>query len=175
MSTKITDKYLRKIIRALKKSAAKHRGDIRPGKRRFGIYKYLTEVYRVYRELRLKRTAKRSARRIAKIYKLSIKKKSHPIRVLIEASAGPEDARQKSRWSQALKYAYGWRQRPERLEWFFKVNGGISGSAKNYAAKNKDALRKSDIGRNNPIHQQSASGENPNLNADVSQALKIQE
>jgi hypothetical protein len=33
----LTDKYLRKIIRTLKKSAAKHRGDTRPGRRRLAF------------------------------------------------------------------------------------------------------------------------------------------
>src|SRR5450756_2620027 len=107
----------------------KHRSDIRPGRRRFGIYKYLTDVYQVYRDLRSRRIARTASRRIAKLYKLSIQKKSHPIRILIEASAGPEDARQKSRWTQALRYAYGWQQPANRLKWFFKVNGGIAGSA----------------------------------------------
>jgi hypothetical protein len=96
----------------------------------------LTDIYRIYRELRSRRNAKKSTRRIAKICKLSIKKKSHPIRILIEASACPEDARQKSRWSQALKYAFGWRQSAKSLKWFFKVNGGIAGSARKSAILN---------------------------------------
>ena len=139
MSTRINDKYLRKIIRTLKKSASKNRGDIRPGKRRFGLYRYLRDVYELYFDLRSRRIARKATRRIAKISKLSIQRKSHPIRVLIEASAGPEDARQKSRWSQALKYAYGWHQPAERLKWFFQTNGGIAGSARKFAVNNKTA------------------------------------
>jgi len=142
MTQTIDDKYLRKIINALKQSAVKHRGDTRPGKRRFGIYKYLADVYRVYRDLRFKRSAWKATRRIAKLFKLSIQKKSHPIRILIEASAGPEDARQKSRWTQALKFAFGWLQTPERLEWFFSVNGGISGCAAKYALTRGTTRRK---------------------------------
>jgi hypothetical protein len=142
VSTAVTDKYLRRKIRKLKKSAAKHRGDIRPGRRRFGVYRYLRDVYQIYFDLRSRRIARKATRRIAKISRLSIQRKAHPIRVLIEASAGPEDARQKSRWTQALKYAYGWRQSAERLEWFFKVNGGIAGSARKYAVNNKAARRK---------------------------------
>jgi len=88
--------------------------------------------------------ARKATRRIAKLYKLSIQRKSHPIRILIEASAGPEDARQKSRWTQALKYAYGWRQSAERLEWFFQTNGGISGSATKYAVNQKTARQKNE-------------------------------
>jgi hypothetical protein len=136
----LTDEYLRKIINTLKQSASKHRSDIRPGRRRFGIYKYLADVYQVYRDLRSRRIAKISTRRIAKICKLSIKKKSHPIRILIEASAGPEDARQKSRWTQALKYAYGWQQPANRLKWLFEETGGIAGCARKYA--NLQARRK---------------------------------
>ena len=91
----LCDKYLREIIRTLKQSAAKHRSDIRPGKRRFGLYRYLRDVYELYLELRSKRKARTATRRIAKICKLSIQRKSHPIRILIEASAGPEDNRAK--------------------------------------------------------------------------------
>jgi hypothetical protein len=77
--------------------------------------------------------ARTATRRIAKLFHLSIKKKSHPIRILIGASAGQEDARQKSRWTQALKYAYGWQQPANRLKWFFKRTGGIAGCARKYA------------------------------------------
>ena len=140
MSTRITDEYLRKIINTLKQSAVKHRGDTRPGKRRFGLYRYLRDVYELYLELRSSRMARTATRRIAKLFHLSIKKKSHPIRILIEASAGPEDSRQKSRWSQALKYAYGWRQPANRLKWLFKRTGGIAGCARKYA--NLQARRK---------------------------------
>jgi hypothetical protein len=154
----LTDKYLRKIIRTLKQSASKHRGDIRPGKRRFGLYRYLRDVYELYFALRLERSARRATRRIAKIFHLSIQRKSHPIRILIEVSAGPEDARQKSRWSQALKYAYGWHQPAKRLKWFFKVNGGIAGSARKYAVKKKTARQKIGGGQNNIIHRQRGSG-----------------
>ncbi len=120
-------------MRTLKKSAAKHRADIRPGKRRFGIYKYLTDIYRIYLELRSRRIARKATRRIAKRMHLSIRRNSHPIRILIEGSAVAEDNRTKSRWTQALKYAFGWSQRPERLNWFFKECGGIAGTARKYA------------------------------------------
>jgi hypothetical protein len=133
MSTRITDEYLRKIIRTLKKSAAKHRGDTRPGKRRFGVYRYLRDVYELYLELRFKRSARKATRRIAKIFHLSIQRKSHPIRILIEASAGPEDNRAKSRWTQALRYAYGWRQPGNKLKLTLETSGGISGCARKYA------------------------------------------
>ena len=93
------------------------------------------------------------------------KKKSHPIRILIEASAGPEDARQKSRWTQALRYAFGWIQPAKKLKWFFKVNGGISGSARKYALNKKTARHKNGGGQNNIIHQQRGLGDSSELNA----------
>jgi hypothetical protein len=96
----------------------------------------LRDVYESYLELRSRRIARKVTRRIAKLFKLSIQRKSHPIRILIEASAGPEDARQKSRWTQALKYAYGWQQPANRLKWFFQTNGGIAGTARKSAILN---------------------------------------
>jgi hypothetical protein len=105
----------------------------------------LADVYQVYRDLRSRRIAKKSTRHIAKLFKLSIQSKSHPIRILIEASAGPEDARQKSRWTQALKYAYGWRQPGNKLKWTLETNGGISGCASKYAL-NKDTNHRKNSG-----------------------------
>jgi hypothetical protein len=171
MSTRITDEYLRKIINTLKQSAVKHRGDTRPGKRRLGLYRYLRSVYEFYLELRFKRSARKATRRIAKLFKLSIQRKSHPIRVLIEASAGPEDNRAKSRWTQALKFAFGWRQPAKRLKWFFKVTGGIAGSARKYAVNQKAARRKTDSGQNNIINRQCGLGEIPKLNIPASDGL----
>jgi hypothetical protein len=157
----------------LRKSADKHRNDNRPGKRRFGLYRYLRDVYQAYLDLRSRRIARKATRRIAKIYKLSTRRKTHPIRILIEASAGPEDNRAKSRWTQALKYAYGWRQPAKRLKWFFEEAGGIAGSARKYA--DLQASRKptkimttaepvpenEGAGQNNLINRQRGSGEIP--------------
>jgi hypothetical protein len=135
----------------------------------------LRDVYDLYLELRSRRIAKKATRRIAEISKLSIKRKSHPLRILIEASAGPEDARQKSRWTQALKYAFGWHQPAERLKWFFQTNGGIAGTARKYAVNNKTAQRKNSGGQNNITHRQRGLGEIPKLNTAGNEGLKPQE
>jgi hypothetical protein len=104
---------------------------------------------------------------------LSIRKNAHPIRILIEASAGAEDNRTKSRWTQALKFAFGWRQPAKRLKWFFKVNGGIAGSARKYATNRTAERRKNDAGQNsNIIHRQCGLGEIPKLNAATCDGLK---
>ena len=142
MKKVVTEKYLRDIVDELKRSANKHRLDVRPGNRRFGVYRYLEDVYRVYLDLRSERIAKKAKRIIAKRLQLSCNKNAHPIRVLIEASAAEEDNRAKSRWTQALIYAHTWRQLPERLEWCFGVHGGISGAAAKLAAlKKADRVR----------------------------------
>jgi hypothetical protein len=150
------DKYLRKKVWMLRKSADKHRNDTRPGRRRFGVYQYLTDVYQVYLELRSRRIARKATRRIAKQMHLSVRNNSHPIRILIEASAVAEDSRTKSRWTQALKFAFGWRQRPERLKWFFKMNGGIAGSARKYA--NLKGRRKATTMTAEPIPENEGRG-----------------
>jgi len=136
------------------------------------LYRFLRDIYQVYLDLRSRRIARKATQRIAKISKLSLRGKTHPIRILIEASAGPEDARQKSRWTQALKFAFGWRQPAKRLKWFFKVTGGIAGSARKYAINKKAARRKNDSSQNNIIYRQCGSGETPNLNMAASDGLK---
>ena len=141
MSNKITDEYLRCKIKKLRKSAEKHRRDFRPGKRRFGLYDYLTDVYAIFLELQSNHVAKKAARRIAKLLELSIRRRAHPIRILIEASAGPEDPRQKSRWTQALRYVLGWRVGPEKVKTYLQ-SGGISGCAKKQALNTGTSRRK---------------------------------
>jgi hypothetical protein len=123
------EQHLWEIITGLKNSALKHRADIRPGRRRSGLQRYLKDVYRVYRDLRSRRLANKATLHIAKLLKLPVRVSSHPIRILIEASVGPEDNRAKSRWTQALKYAHGWLVPPEKLKRFFEKNGGVSGTA----------------------------------------------
>ena len=147
MEDTINDIYLRRKIRLLEKSAEKHRYDARPGRRRFGLYKYLRAVYQLYLELRSRRIARKATRRIVKLADLPIRKNAHPIRILIEVSAGLEDTRQKSRWVQALRYAWGWRLPAKRLKWLFQKNGGIAGTAA------KRAIRDGKTRRNGHLDQ----------------------
>jgi hypothetical protein len=133
----------------------------------------LRDLYQVYLELRSRRKARKATRRIAKISKLPLRRKSHPIRILIEASVGPEDARQKSRWVQALKYVDGWQLPPEKVRWCFNENGGIAGCARKYAINRKAARRKNYGCQNsNIIHQQSGLGEIPKLNTAIRNGSK---
>jgi hypothetical protein len=133
MSETMSDKYLIKKIKVLKRSAIQHRNNNEPGQRRYWMYGYLQDVYAAFLEIQAKGTSKKAARRIVKLQKMPIKRKSHLLRVLIEASAGAEDNRTKIKWASALRYAFGWLQPAERLDWFFEVNGGIAGSAAKFA------------------------------------------
>lgn len=115
------------------------------------MYGYLENVYEVFLEFQEKEISKKAGRRLAKLLKLPIKRKSHVFRVLIEASAGLEDNRTKIKWANALRYAYGWLQPANRLEWFFGVNGGLAGSAAKFAFLQKKR-------REQKLKEQSLSG-----------------
>ena len=130
------------IIVSLRKSALKHRSNAPPGKRRFGLHRYLTRVYRIYCDLSLKRNLQRITRKIASLAEISVRKDAHPIRILIDATVGPEDPKQKSRWVAALKYVYGWQLPPKKVRWCFNENGGIYGCARKFAALNKTGRRR---------------------------------
>ena len=122
VGTKITDKYLIAKIEVLRRAADN-----------IELYPYLQVVYEVFLDLKSKGMAKKIARQIVKSFDLPIKRKSHLLRALIEASSTRQTNRTKSEWADALRYAYGWLQRPERLEWFFGVNDGIAGCAAKFA------------------------------------------
>ena len=146
MKAAATKKQLLTLIAELKRSYNNHRLDLKPGRRRFGVQRYLNDVYRAFVDLHSKRIAEKATRRIAKLLRLPVRKNTHPIRILIEASAGPEDNRAKSRWTQALKYAHGWLTLPDKLDWFLKLYGGISGAAAKIAKRDGTTRRSKKIG-----------------------------
>src|SRR5271156_6442295 len=105
------------IIGFLRKSALKYRSNAAPGKRRFGLHKYLKRVYRIFWNLSSKRNLERITREIAQLAEIAIRRGIHPFRILIDASVGAEDPKQKSRWVQALLYVYSWKLSPSKVEW----------------------------------------------------------
>lgn len=131
-----------KMIMLLRKSALKYRSHAPPGKRRVGLLRYLARVYGIYLDLRSKRTLQAATREIAELAGIRVRKGAHPIRLLIDASSGPEDPKQKSRWVAALRYLEGWQLPPEKVRWAFNQNGGVYGCARKYAALNKAARRR---------------------------------
>jgi hypothetical protein len=124
-----SDQRLRKTIDGLRGLERK----CFAARNRFDFYDYLAAVFELYVQLRRRSQAKPSARRIAKLFGLRKQDRSHPIRVIIDATS-TADLKTRSRWTRALKYA--WR---ERKIWnlFLRENGGPAGCAKQFAATTK--------------------------------------
>jgi hypothetical protein len=102
---------------------------------RFAFYDYLAAVFELYVQLRRRDQANSLARRIAKLFSLRKQKRSHCIRVIIDATS-TADVKTKSRWTRALKYA--WRERKTWKDFvsFLRENGGPAGCAEQFAAIN---------------------------------------
>jgi hypothetical protein len=68
----------------------------------------LAAVFELYVQLRRSNQAKPAAKNIAQLFRLRKQDRTHPIRVIIDATS-TADNKTKSRWTRALKYA--WRER----------------------------------------------------------------
>ena len=99
-----SDQQLRKTIDDLRELERK----CFASRSRFAFYDYLAAVFELYVQLRRRKQAKPSARRIAKLFGLRKQNRTHPIRVIIDATS-TADIKTRSRWTRALKYA--WRER----------------------------------------------------------------
>lgn len=123
---------IRKLIEPVTTSA--HKLESRTG--RFGIYEYLSAVYRIYRGWKRRKIANRTARLLA--YRLNIYRRRgvSPIRILIEATFPSADSRQKSRWVRALQYASSEGASADELRSFFRSSQGVAGCAR-LAAKDQ--------------------------------------
>ena len=128
----ISDCRLRKTITDLKSLERKCFAD----RNRFAFYDYLAAVFELYVQLRRRNQAKPSARRIAKLLGLRNQKRSHCIRVLIDATS-TADLKTRSRWTRALKYAWRERKTWKDLGSFLRENGGPAGCADQFAAINQ--------------------------------------
>jgi hypothetical protein len=103
---------------------------------RFAFYDYLAAVFELYVQLRRRNQAKSSARRIAKLFGLRKQDRTHPIRVILDASS-TADIKIRSRWTRALKYAWRERKTWTNLISFLRENGGPAGCARQFAAIRK--------------------------------------
>jgi hypothetical protein len=124
-----SDRQLRKAIddlRELERNCFASRS-------RFAFYDYLAGVFELYVQLRRRNQAKPAAQRIAKLLRLRKQDRTHPIRVIIDATS-TADIKTKSRWTRALKYA--WRERKTWKDFasFLRENGGPAGCAAQFAA-----------------------------------------
>ena len=133
--TQFNKATLKELRRSWKHSREFDRG-------RDGFYKYLEAVYDSYAELRkMQGEAKKTRNKIIKWKHLKrISKNTHPVSVIIVASSR-EDRRMQSRWAQALRYAWKWRNNRGQLTLtqFFKMNGGVAGCARKFSTKEKPA------------------------------------
>ena len=126
-----SDRQLRKTIDDLRKLERK----CFASRSRFAFYDYLAAVFELYVQLRRRNQAKPSARRIAKLFGLRKQNRTHPIRVIIDATS-TADLKTKSRWSRALRYAWRERKTWKDLGSFLRENGGPAGCADQFAAIN---------------------------------------
>jgi hypothetical protein len=117
----------RKEIEALKKVEQEAFG---PRHGKFDFYKFLELVWRLYREWKAAGKSKRRARQVARLYKIKLRKSTHPIRVIIDASS-ERRSDVKSRWTRALQFVDQNRSQVEEAGFreFMEGNGGPSGCA----------------------------------------------
>lgn len=104
--------------------------DLQSRRTRCAIDTYLKRVYSAYVETERHRLAKNLTSFALSENRVSLRKATHPIRVIIETTSDESDNRVKSRWCRALEYAHHHETPPTRLRKFFRRNGGIAGCAR---------------------------------------------
>jgi hypothetical protein len=125
----ISDRQLQKAITDLIKLERR----CFASRNRFAFYDYLAAVLEHFVQLRRTKQAKKAAARIAKLFGLRNQKRTHPIRVIIDATSTAV-LKTKSRWTRALRYAWHERKTWTNLGSFLRENGGPAGCAARFAA-----------------------------------------
>jgi hypothetical protein len=126
----LSDRQLKRTIADLKAMERQEFGS----RQRFAFYTYLAEVIGLYRLLRRQKIAKPSAGRIAKLFGIRTQKRTHSIRIIIDATSSTTDPKMRSRWTRALRYAWRERNRWKKLQEFMRLNGGPAGCAARWSA-----------------------------------------
>jgi len=120
------EKLIKRLSRSYENSTKRENG-------RFGFYTYLDEIYCLFASWRRTPGLATNMRdRIAKFAKLrKVTRNMRTFHVIIAATSR-ETKRTQSRWSQALRYAWKYRQQRGKLSLadFFKKNGGPAGCAR---------------------------------------------
>lgn len=96
---------------------------------RFGFYQYLEAVYQFHYALKLQRCARRTARKLAKLYDIPIRRGASILRILIDLTFRESDTKRRSRWVRALEHAYNERIGPNEIINFMRANKGAAGCA----------------------------------------------
>jgi hypothetical protein len=135
------------VLRALEERA------FGPRHGKFDFYDYLDGVWKLYSKWKEANKAQTRAKRLASMYKFKLRKNTHPIRAIIDASS-KKDGGDKSEWTQALKYAERNRSQIEKvgLRRFLEDNGGPAGCADKGSTRRAAKKRKvrSNWGRRSP-------------------------
>jgi hypothetical protein len=110
---------------------------------KFDFYDYLEGAWKLYSKWKEANKAQTRAKRLASMYKFKLRKNTHPIRALLDASS-TKDVGDKSEWARALKYAERNRSQVEKVGFrhFLESNGGPAGCADKGAAPRVAKKRK---------------------------------
>ena len=101
--------------------------------RKRALYRYLATVFDLYAECTSADNRRTVASRIARLAGLNHQHDRHPIRTIIDATS-TADRKSKSRWTQALRYAWRERSKWKDLERCLRANGGVAGCAERWAS-----------------------------------------
>ena len=110
---------------------------------KYDFYEYLEEVWELYSKWKEANKAQAHAKRLAAMYKFKLRKNTHPIRAIIDASS-KKGVGDKSEWTRALKYAARNRSQIEKVGFrkFLESNGGPAGCAAKGAERRVGKKRK---------------------------------
>ena len=124
------DAVLSEMIDDLRDAEQKSFGDHH---RRTDFYRYLTDVYDTDVYWKGRKNSKQRARRVAALIGRKVRKNTHPLLILIDATS-TQSAQVRTRWVQALRFAARRGVKPEDLSSFFNNNNGVSGCARKMSA-----------------------------------------
>ncbi len=102
---------------------------------RDAVYMYLEMVFAVVRRWQGRQCSKKNARAILRLKGGARRMRIEPFSILIFCTADPNvaDAKTRSKWSRALRYARIFKPADQPLTAFIKSNGGINGCAGMFA------------------------------------------
>ena len=100
--------------------------------RKSSLYKYLPMVFELYATWKRVGDARAAAKRLARLVGSSVQHDRHPIRTIIDATS-TADRKSKSRWTQALRFAWRERDKWKNLTQCLRANGGVAGCADKWA------------------------------------------
>ena len=104
------------------------------GRGRAGLDPYGRRLCKFYRRLRFAKTTLRTSSKIAKLSKVKLVPSSHPLLVLIKATAAGMPAKSAQRLAQAMRFVSRRRGGPVKILAKF---GGVAGCATRFAKRNK--------------------------------------